>query len=200
MTDTAQIKAGRRQFILLAVLFLAPLLAAYLLYFVWPELRPEGTTNKGLLLTPVRPVPALHFTDADGKPQDQAVMKRRWSMVYVGGSECDDPCRAKLIQIRQVRMLLADDRVRLQRIYIAPDAAALQAAKARIGAEQPGLIYLADTAAPGERAVDFFKPQDPQALYLIDPLGNWLMIYAGNVEYKDILKDLKNLFKLSNIG
>lgn len=201
MTDPAQTRsAGRRQFILLAILFLAPLLAAYLLYFVWPQLRPEGTTNKGTLINPVRPVPALHFVDADGKPQDESALKRRWSMVYVGGAACDDACIAKIIQIRQVRALLADDRVRLRRVYIAPDAAALQAVRARFGGEQPDLVYLADTGAAGARASDFFQARDPQALYLVDPLGNWLMVYAGDAQYKDILKDLKYLLKLSNIG
>lgn len=200
MTDTTQTKAGRRQFILLTVLFFAPLVAAYLLYFVLPQLRPEGTTNKGTLVRPIQPLPALHFADAEGKPLDQAVLKRRWSVVYVGGANCDDACLAKIIEVRQVRLLLANDRSRVQRVYIAPDAAALQAVKTRFGSEQPDLVYLADTGATGARAADFFKAADPLALYVVDPLGNWMMVYKGDAAYKDILKDLKYLLKLSNIG
>ena len=200
MTEIAQTKAGRRQFILLAVLFFAPLLAAYVLYFVVPQMRPEATTNKGTLVAPVQPLPTLQFVDADGKPHDQSALTRRWSMVYIGGAQCDEACVAKVIQIRQVRILLAADRLRLQRVYIAPDAAALQAVREKFGSEQPDLVYLADTGPPGMRAADFFKAKVPQALYLVDPLGNWLMIYAGDAQYKDILKDLKYLFKLSNIG
>lgn len=200
MTDIAQTKAGRRQFILLAVLFFAPLLAAYMLYFIWPQMRPDGTVNKGTLITPIQPLPTLRFVDADGKPQDEAALKHAWSMIYIGGDVCDADCVAKVIQIRQVRTLLGADRVRLRRVYIAPNDAALAVVKKQFGTEQPDLVYLADTGAPGEHTADFFKARDPQALYLVDPLGNWLMLYDGDAQYKDILKDLKYLFKLSNIG
>jgi cytochrome oxidase Cu insertion factor (SCO1/SenC/PrrC family) len=199
-TPSVPVHPGRRQLLLLAALFFVPIFAAILLYFVWPELRPSGTTNYGQLLTPVREVPQLEFTDEHGRKLGEGALKHRWSVVYMGAGTCDDACVAKLIQIRQVRLLLADDRVRVQRIYIAPDAVALQNVKARFGAEQPDLLYLADTGRAGERAADFFKPTDPNALYLLDPRGNWLMVYPAASEYKGILKDLKYLLKLSNIG
>jgi cytochrome oxidase Cu insertion factor (SCO1/SenC/PrrC family) len=192
---------GRGQFLLLAALFFVPLFAAYLLYFVVPGMRPSGTTNYGVLLPKVAAVPALSFTDADGKTQSEDAFKHHWSVVYMAGTSCDDACLARVIMIRQVRLLLADERPRLKRIYITPDAASLQAARTRFGSEQPDLVYLADTAAPGQRAADFFKPTDPNALYLIDPLGNWLMVYPSDKsDYKLILKDIKRLLKLSMIG
>lgn len=204
MTESAPnrpAQPGRGQFLLLAALFFVPLFAAYLLYFVVPELRPAGTTNYGVLLPKVVPVTALSFTDADGKAQNEETLKHHWSVVYMAGTSCDDACLARVIMIRQVRLLLADERPRLKRIYVAPDVAALQAAKTRFGSEQPDLLYLADTGAAGGRAADFFKPTDPNALYLVDPLGNWLMVYPGEKnDYKLILKDIKRLLKLSMIG
>jgi len=192
---------GRGQFLLLAALFFVPLFAASMMYFVWPQMRPQGTTNYGFLLPKVVPVTALAFTDADGKAQSEEMLKHHWSVVYMAGASCDDACLARVIMIRQVRLLLADERPRLKRIYITPDMAALQAAKARFGAEQPDLVYLADTAAAGQRAADFFKAVDPNALYLVDPLGNWLMVYPTEKnDYKLILKDIKRLLKLSMIG
>ncbi len=200
-TSKQPTQPGRGQFMLLTALFFVPLLAAYMLYFVWPELRPSGTTNYGDLLPKVQAVPALSFTDADGKAQSEEMLKHHWSVVYMAGASCDDACLARVIMIRQVRLLLADDRPRLKRIYITPDVAALQAAKTRFGSEQPDLVYLADTGAAGSRAADFLKPTDPNALYLIDPLGNWLMVYPGaKGDYKLILKDIKRLLKLSMIG
>lgn len=192
---------GRGQFLLLTALFFVPLFLAYLMYFVMPGLRPAGTTNYGVLLPKVVAVPAMTFTDADGKSQSEEAFKHHWSVVYMAGSSCDDACLARVIMIRQVRLLLADERPRLKRIYITPDVAALQAAKTRFGAEQPDLVYLADTGAAGHRAADVFKPTDPNSLYLIDPLGNWLMVYPSEKgDYKLILKDIKRLLKLSMIG
>lgn len=200
-TSKQPAQPGRGQLLLLAALFFVPLFAAFMLYFVVPDLRPSGTTNYGVLLPKVVPVSAMSFTDVDGKAQDEESFKHHWSVVYLAGTSCDDACLARVIMIRQVRLLLADDRPRLKRIYITPDDASLRAAKTRFGNEQPDLVYLADTGAAGRRAADFFKPTAPNALYLIDPLGNWLMVYpAEKNDYKLILKDIKRLLKLSMIG
>ena len=108
----------------------------------------------------------------------------------------------RLFQIRQVRILLADERTRLQRVYIAPDAAALTAL---LGAPQftevhKDLRAYADLGAPGQRAADFFKPGEADTVYLVDPLGNWMMVYAPDSDYKKMLKDVKYLLKMSRIG
>jgi cytochrome oxidase Cu insertion factor (SCO1/SenC/PrrC family) len=191
---------GRGPFLLLAVLFFAPLVAAAVLYFVLPQWQPKGKTNYGDLVVPAKPLPILQFTDPSGSARDTSVFHGRWSFVYVGGAQCDEACVAKLIEIRQVRTLLNEKRLRVQRVYIAPDMAALHGAQKMFGAEQPDLIYLAEAGAAGQRATDFFKPTDAQALYLIDPHGNWMMIYPGAAEYQGILKDIKLLLKLSQIG
>jgi hypothetical protein len=47
---------------------------------------------------------------------------------------------------------------------------------------------------------DFFSPQEPQTLYLLDPLANWMMRYPAAAESPGILKDIKRLLRLSQIG
>ena len=201
MNDSA-IKSGhgRGPFILLGVLFFAPLIAAVVLYFYLPQWQPKSRTNYGDLVMPGQPIPMLSLTDASGAMRDASAFKGRWSFVYMGGADCDDACVAKIIQIRQVRILLNEKRPRVQRVFLAPDVAALQAARKKFGSEQPDLVYLADAGAVGHRAADFFKPTDAQALYLLDPHGNWMMVYPGGAEYQGILKDIKQLLKLSQIG
>ena len=191
---------GRGPFLLLGVLFFAPLIAAMLLYFVLPQWQPQGKTNYGDLVAPAKPLPMLQFTDEAGVARDTSVLRGRWSFVYLAGSRCDEACVAKIIQIRQVRTLLNEKRARVQRIYLAPDAAALAAVRQQFGTEQPDLIYLAEAGVAGQRGVDFFKPIDAQALYLVDPHGNWMMVYPSAAAYQGILKDIKLLLKLSQIG
>ena len=36
--------------------------------------------------------------------------------------------------------------------------------------------------------------------YLVDPLGNLMMTYPGDIQHKGILKDLKKLLKISKSG
>ena len=189
---------GRLQFLLLAALFFAPLLAATLFYFVVPEWRPDTRTNYGQLVTPARPLPDAPLRDAEGAAVAIEAMRGRWSYVYLAGPACDAACADKLYQIRQIRTLLNEKRQRVQRVYLAPDPAALRAAQAQLAGDHPDLRYFADTANADYRR--FFGGSDAGALYLVDPLGNWLMVYAADAESRGVLKDIKKLLRVSQIG
>lgn len=198
MTDRNQ-AAGRRQFLLLAALFAAPIIAAVTMY-LHPEWQPKGRTHHGVLVEPARPLTELSVLDLEGKPADAQVLLGKWSIVYLAAADCAQACADKLLQTRQIRTLLNEKRLRVQRVYLAPDAAARDAAHAQLSALHPDLKFYADQAPAGRRATDFFAPREAQAIYLLDPLGNWLMVYPGDADYKGILKDLKYLLKLSQIG
>jgi len=189
---------GRLQFLLLAALFFAPLLAAVLLYFVFPQWTPSGRVNKGDLIDPARPIPVIEALDEAGQPAGERVLRGRWSYVYVAGELCDTVCADKLHQIRQIRTLLNEKRLRVRRVYLAPTPAAAAAAREQLAAEHPDLEFLADTPAADYRL--FFEGGDAQALYLVDPLGNWLMRYAGDADSNDILRDIRKLLRVSQIG
>lgn len=196
-------KRPRTQFLLLLGIFAMPVLAAYAVYFLFPGLRPTGTTNYGELVRPARPLPALDLRDADGKPAGDGVFKGKWSMVYVAGDGCAQSCQNQVHLSRQVRTALDRNARRLQRLYIAADAPSLAAARALLGAEHPDLLLLADAGAPGSRAADFFQPGQPEALYMVDPLGNWFMLYPPKADkvadFKGIGKDLKKLMNQSQV-
>lgn len=189
---------GRRQFLLLAALFAAPLLGAWLMYFVFPEHLPSGRTNHGALVSPARPLAEQAFTDATGAARDLSALRGKWSLVYVGGAGCDTACAAKLHQVRQVRLLLNEKRLRVQRVYLAPDAAAAAAARTQLAAGNPDLVVLAPSDPGALRA--FFQPADPQAVYVVDPLGNYLMWYPADAQSKGMLQDIKKLLRNSQIG
>jgi hypothetical protein len=189
----------RARLLALAALFLAPIVAAVVVFFVFPESWPSGKLNHGRLIDPARPMPPRELVDASGQPAPVA-LREKWSVVYLGGERCDDPCAEQLRLVRQVRLRLSEKGVRVQYVYIAPDIAALGRAHAALAAEHPAMMFLADTGARGARAADFFEARDPDALYLLDPLANWLMVYEGPVNPKDLLDDLKKLLRFSHIG
>lgn len=199
MNPQAQVlRRSRLTLVLLGALFFAPFIGAWVVYNYFPDLRPSGTTNHGQLIAPARPVPALTLVAGDGQPV--APFKEKWSLVVLGGDHCDAACSERLVMVRQVRLALGKNLNRLQRIYIAPSEAARIEAEDSLAKDHPGLSVLADHGEPGARAADFFTPPEPLTLYLVDPNGNWLMVYAGAVEPKDLLDDLKKLMRLSSIG
>lgn len=190
---------GRGQFLLLATLFFAPLLLAIVFYFFAPGWQPTHKTNYGQLVTPARPLPELQLLDAAGQPKDREALRGKWSFVYLAGNACETACLQKLYQIRQIRTLLNEKRQRVQRVYLAPDLAGLKAGEEALKKEHPDLVFLA-ASGRGEDLGRFLEARDPQALYLIDPLGNWLMVYPGDAQSPGILKDIKKLLRLSQIG
>jgi len=202
-TAPAKPSDSRRSFLVLLAIFVVPLAAAYALYFLFPALRPTHTTNYGQLVAPARPLPALQLQDGAGKPADAGLFKGKWSMVYLAPADCAEDCRKQVFLSRQVRTALDRNARRLQRIYVAPDTAGVEAARAQFGAEHPDLLLLADAGAPGARAADFFQPVPAGALLLVDPLGNWFMLYPPQADqvadFKGILKDLKKLMSQSQV-
>ena len=52
--------------------------------------------------------------------------------------------------------------------------------------------FLQGFSVAGEKVED--------GIYIIDPLGNYMMAYPPNAEAKGILKDMERLLKISQIG
>jgi len=191
---------GRIQFVLLAVLFFTPFVAAWMLYFYFPDLRPSGTTNYGELVSPIKPVPEQSWTLPDGSKAVTSELNRKWTVLQLGGADCDAACGERVLLTRQLRTALNADRERVQRVLLVTDAAALPALQQRLAADHGDLLLRAE--APGLDAA-FFGSRDANALYLIDPLGNYLMLYPDRgtqSDFKGLQKDLKKLLKLSQSG
>lgn len=202
-TTAAPAPRGRVQFLLLASLFFLPLLASYALYFLFPEFRPSGTTNYGQLVNPALPVPEMRFTDAEGKSQDQSVFRGRWTFVVLAPGACDETCQHRLVLLRQVRLIMNEKRSRVQRVLVLENSADVAGVATSLAKEHPDLRVFAEAGTPGARLSDFLQPKDAGA-YLLDPHGNWLMVYPlrseVQVDFKGVQKDLKRLLKLSQIG
>lgn len=203
MAEAISQSRGRMQFLLLATLFCAPLIAAYTLYFGFPESRPRGTTNYGELVSPARPLPALPLVGADGAPRDESALKSRWTLIQFADGGCGQDCLARLVLSRQTRTALHEKRDRVLRVLIVENRAQAALIGERVAAEQPDLLVLAEAAGSGTLA-RFFDGASSGTLYLIDPLGNWLMSYPSGApieeDFKGLEKDLNKLLRLSKIG
>lgn len=189
---------GRLQLLLLAAIFAAPVIGAYLVYLN-PEWQPSGKINRGQLVSPARTLPVLQLVNEQGEPRDNKALQGKWSLVLLTGANCAIECQKKLFELRQIRILQNQHIGRVQRVLWAPDAQTLTAVRSTLSQQQPEL-YADLVLLAGAGAHEFFAPADPLAVYIVDPLGNWLMSYPGGSNYQDILKDLKKLLRLSQIG
>ncbi len=186
MSDVPRKSRALRVILPLALLFFVPLLTAYAVFFYFPEWIPQSKTNYGELVNPARPAP--DFANA---------LKGRWSYVYVAGDTCDELCLEKLTQIRQIRLALNEKRQRVQRVLLVTSAEQAARLGESLKAAHPDLKVQVDGDGV---ARTFFAPDQPGALYLLDPIGNWLMTYPASAESRGIFKDIKKLLRLSQIG
>ena len=199
-------RRSRLQFVLMGVLFFAPFLLAYSAFWLFPNWTPQGRVNYGQLITPAKAAPAFLLRDAEGQRLSADPLRGKWTLVQLVSSDCAEACRRELVLTRQVHAALGVKRERVQRLLIAADGVSVAELKARYGAEQPDLQWLSDAPA-GDNAAAFFAGTPADAVMVVDPLGNWLMVYphaadeeAVKRDFKGMQKDINKLLKLSSIG
>jgi hypothetical protein len=203
MQGTEHPAALRHARLKLLLMFLMPALAVILasvVFFTGIGL-PRATINKGVLLQPPRQLDELQLRDARGEPWRYAAGKRGWGMLVTGGGACDAACRERVTLTRQVRAALGKDIDRLQRYYLATEAAAEPGFAAWLSAEQSDLEWLAADAA-GLRTLLGAAPADPDplasgAIYLVDPRGFVMMYYLPSHPGRATLDDLRFLLRNS---
>jgi cytochrome oxidase Cu insertion factor (SCO1/SenC/PrrC family) len=180
-----------------------PLLGAFVLYYGANGWRPAGSTNKGDLIHPPRPLPGGTALTSKGAALDQNLLHGKWTLLYVGGGECDQRCREALTLMRQTRLALNDDAARVQRLFL---AAAPCCDQVYLDTEHPGLTVANADDAAGKTLLNVFpryggEPVERAGrIYIVDPLGNLMMSYPPQAGRKDLLEDLKKLLQLSHIG
>ena len=200
--ESTAVQRGRRQLLLLAALFFVPLFVAFWLYYGPTPWRPAGSTSKGEIVEPARPLPAVVLPTMDGGRTDAQFLRGKWTMLYVGDGACGPDCRKALYLMRQSRIALNKDMDRVQRVFLVTGRCC---ATPFLAAEHPDLqvARLDDPAAAGLLAAFPSYTDAPGGagrIYLVDPLGNLMMSYPRQAPDKALLTDMKKLLRLSHIG
>lgn len=176
------------------MMFLGPLALAYLLYY---GLSYGGAaTNHGELVSPAIPLPDVTLTDKDDQSEASgALFEKKWTILQVAPDGCAEVCLQSLEETRQIRALLHRRAARVQRVLLTD-----------IARPQPAIERHPDLStyrAPLSKITDAFESQNattPGTVYLVDPLGNWMLYYPPGGDGEALFKDVKHLLKLSHIG
>lgn len=190
-----RIRAGRWRMLLVAAVCFAPVIASYLTYFVW---RPGGSTAYSTLIQPSLAMPALAAKGQDGTIVPLRSLTGQWLLVLAHDAACDTACERLLYTQRQLRDMMGRERDRLDKLWLvlddAPVAPALQAALMA----NPGMHIL---RLPREQVAAWLKPAQghrlEEHLYIVDPLGEWMMRAPANAEPAKLKRDLERLLRAS---
>lgn len=188
--------SGRLKMLLVLLVCAAPVLASYFTYYV---LRPEGHRSYGELIEPQRPLPVLAALDLQGQLRNLQTLRGQWLLVSVADAACDARCQNNLYLQRQLRESLGKDKDRVDRVWLVTDTTPVSQALA------PALQGATVLRVPAQALADWLAPAPghtlPEHLYLVDPLGHWMMRFPPAMDLSGAAKarrDLERLLRASN--
>ena len=196
---------GQRSLLLLAAVFVVPMVLAYLLVNNIYNFGKFETKNYGELIKPARPLQDINLTSINGNEFKLSDMRSKWVMVYIGSAKCDVKCSENLYKMRQSRLAQGGELRRVKRLYISVDGMP-QASLQTILAEHPGLQVVYGNEANIKQVLSQFEltrqavKDESVGMFIVDPLGNLVMRYQTGFEVKGLVKDLSHLLKASYIG
>lgn len=194
--DTRRTRSGRWKMVALLLVSAAPVIASYFTYYV---IRPEGRRNFGELIDPQRPLPDMLGLDLEGRTHKLTELKGQWLLVSVGSGNCTEACVQQLYFQRQLRESLGKEKDRLDRVWLVSDLHPISAEL------QPGLRDATVLRVPDAELARWLAPASGhdigEHLYLVDPLGNWMLRFPARLDIEGAAKakrDLERLMRASS--
>jgi hypothetical protein len=193
-----QIRRSRLIMALLFLFFALPVIASYFTYYV---IKPQGRTNYGELIDPQRNVYSLAVQSNQGVASELgkiAPLQKKWVLLTIGSSQCDEACSKRMFFVRQVRKTTGKDMDRVERVWLVSDE---NTPDAKLLAQHEGLQLL----RAKEKDLESLFPAAvgnsmSDHVYLVDPLGNLMMRFPKEMDASKMKKDLIKLLKASRIG
>jgi hypothetical protein len=182
---------GRRIAFVVLALCAAPVVAAWLAYFVW---QPQSRLNYGELIE-ARAISDPELRRLDRSPFRLSQLRGRWVLLQIDSGACAEGCGRKLLYMRQVRLAQGRDAERIERMWLLADGSPPDAALLR---DHEGLHI---ARAPGPFLAEFPATRSPYYhIYLLDPLGNLILRFPSDPDAQRMVKDLARLLRASRVG
>lgn len=184
-------RSGRFKMLAVLLVCAAPVIASYFTYYV---VRPEGRKNYGELVEQ-RPLPALSGVDLAGRSVPLASLKDQWLLVSVAPSACDAGCERHLYLQRQLREGLGRDKDRLDWVWLRTDNTPVSDTLRQ--ATEHAVVLHVDRAALAGWLLPAAGQRLEDHLYVVDPLGNWMMRFPADADPTKVRRDLTQLMRAS---
>jgi len=173
----------------------SPVVASYFTYYV---IRPEGRRNHGELIDPQRPLPALEVSKLNGDKVALSSLKGQWLLISVADASCNETCQKHLYFQRQLRESLGKEKERIDWVWLATGSATVDEKLL------PALSQATALRVDEKQVADWLSPakghQLSEHLYVVDPMGNWMMRFPSGIDLAAAAlakKDLDRLLRAS---
>lgn len=189
--------AGKKSFLWLIAVFVAPILLGTLLFFNLERLGlSKGSVNYGVLVQPATPTVIEDLKQADGQAKPENTITKKWTMLYIASQDCEQACLEKLLLMKRIRLLMNEQMRRVRTLVVSSVDILNKIPKQ----ENPDLVF-ANVDTKTSIFLKQFPEQDKMPVYLIDPFGNLMMYYPqAEPDAKKMINDLRRLLKYSHLG
>lgn len=192
-----QQRRGRLMLLCMLIFFITPIIAVIAMYKM--DWRPKGESI-GELVVPAKLLTMNYaLMSSDGSVVQPDLWKDKWSMVYIAGN-CEATCKKKLHNIRQLHVSLYKEIPRMQRVLITTSQDVTQ-----LKQDYPDMLILNQPATEISALSDQFNVNNESSMtadriYLVDPLGHFMMSYAPATDPALMRKDITRLMRYSWAG
>lgn len=192
--DSSRTRAGRLRMLMVFAVCAAPMLLSYFFYYV---IRPQNISAFGELIEPQRDLPSIMVKQLDGRPINLTTLRGQWLFIATASGKCDPDCEKLLYIQRQLHKGLGKQQDKLERVWLVSDDASVS----------PNLVEALQGATilrinPKDLEQWLYSSQGHAInahLYLIDPMGHWMMRFPPNIETAEnsskIKRDLERLLR-----
>ncbi len=188
-------RTGRWKMIAVMLVCAAPVIASYFSYYV---VRPDGRRNFGVLIDPQRPLTDVVAHVLQGQAVNLKSLKGQWLLMSTAAAACDEACARHLYLQRQLREGLGKDKDRLDWVWLIADSAPVP------DQLMPALKEATVLRVPQAELTQWLEAKAGhelnEHLYLVDPIGNWMMRFppqSDNATAAKTKRDLERLMRAS---
>jgi hypothetical protein len=182
---------GRWKMLAVFLVCAAPVIASYFMYYV---VRPEGRRNFGELIEPQKPLPDLSTQSLLGTKASLKTLKDQWLLISVSGGACDEACARHLYLQRQLLEGMGKEKDRIDWIWLIQDEGTVPAKIL------PALKDATVLRLPMNEIATWLVPAKGRKLndhlYLVDPMGNWMMRFPADLDLSTASKAKKDMERL----
>jgi cytochrome oxidase Cu insertion factor (SCO1/SenC/PrrC family) len=189
--------AGKKSFLWLVAVFVAPILLGTLLFFNLENLGLEkGSVNYGTLIQPAFLTKTAELKQGSEPAVFEDTLAKKWTLLYIETKECTQSCLNRLLLMKRIRLLTNENMRRVRTLFVSSQHNLDQIAK-----DQNRDLVMANIDSTSSEFLKQFPDLEKFPVYLIDPFGNLMMYYPQvDPDAKKMLKDLHRLLKYSHLG
>lgn len=132
--------------------------------------------------------------DLNGNAVNLQSLKDQWLLISVSGAACNAQCQHHLYLQRQLREGLGKDKDRVEWLWLITDDAPID--KALLPALKTATVLRISQAQLATWLDASTKNNLSDHLYLVDPIGNWMMRFPPQADMANAAKVKKDIEKV----